>query len=216
MCFFTPPAAPPARAHSLSLTLTHSFTLPTLRFWSPPPLSHLLTHSHSLTHAHTPHAARTHGLYPNTCFLLSLLISLAPPLCACVAHFHCRRLHACIHAWCSLGSVEWFAEECRRVTGDILETVSRDRMMLTLKQPIGVVAAITPWNFPMSMITRKVRGHGGVLCCASPETASPYHAPHDHHHLPVALAPGASAALSSTQVLEQLLPAQLSSMHCRL
>ena len=62
---------------------------------------------------------------------------------------------------CSLGSVEWFAEECRRVTGDILEPVGRDRRMLVLKQPIGVVGAITPWNFPMSMITRKVKGGGG-------------------------------------------------------
>jgi len=53
-------------------------------------------------------------------------------------------------------SVEWFAEEGRRVCGDVLETVSADRRMLVLKQPIGVVAAITPWNFPMSMITRKV------------------------------------------------------------
>lgn len=55
-----------------------------------------------------------------------------------------------------LGSVEWFAEEGRRVTGDVLETINRDRRLLTLKQPVGVVAAITPWNFPMSMITRKV------------------------------------------------------------
>eukprot|EP00877_Chromochloris_zofingiensis_P000592 jgi/Chrzof1/10533/Cz05g02090.t1_SSADH[v5.2] len=53
-------------------------------------------------------------------------------------------------------SVEWFAEECRRVTGDVLETVNRNKRMLVLKQPVGVVAAITPWNFPMSMITRKV------------------------------------------------------------
>eukprot|EP00882_Tetradesmus_deserticola_P002436 GHRQ01002597.1.p1 GENE.GHRQ01002597.1~~GHRQ01002597.1.p1 ORF type:complete len:425 (+),score=192.10 GHRQ01002597.1:205-1479(+) len=53
-------------------------------------------------------------------------------------------------------SVEWFAAECRRVTGDVLETVDRGRRMITLKQPVGVVAAITPWNFPMSMITRKV------------------------------------------------------------
>lgn len=52
--------------------------------------------------------------------------------------------------------MEWFAEEGRRICGDVLETVSRDRRMITLKQPIGVVGAITPWNFPMSMITRKV------------------------------------------------------------
>lgn len=40
--------------------------------------------------------------------------------------------------------------------GDVLETVDRAKRMLVLKQPVGVVAAITPWNFPMSMITRKV------------------------------------------------------------
>ncbi|MEW5311842.1 MAG: hypothetical protein WDW38_003527 [Sanguina aurantia] len=55
-----------------------------------------------------------------------------------------------------ISSVEWFAEEGRRITGDIFETVSRDKRMITIKQPVGVVGAITPWNFPMSMITRKV------------------------------------------------------------
>eukprot|EP00879_Flechtneria_rotunda_P002344 GHRR01002539.1.p1 GENE.GHRR01002539.1~~GHRR01002539.1.p1 ORF type:complete len:546 (+),score=169.25 GHRR01002539.1:2001-3638(+) len=53
-------------------------------------------------------------------------------------------------------SVEWFAEECKRVNGDLLETLDRNKRMIVLKQPVGVVAAITPWNFPMSMITRKV------------------------------------------------------------
>jgi succinate-semialdehyde dehydrogenase/glutarate-semialdehyde dehydrogenase len=53
-------------------------------------------------------------------------------------------------------SVEWFAEQARRVTGEVLEPPLRDRRMLVLRQPIGVVAAITPWNFPMSMVTRKV------------------------------------------------------------
>jgi hypothetical protein len=58
-------------------------------------------------------------------------------------------------------SVEWFAEEAKRVCGDVLEPSSRDRRMLTLRQPVGVVGAITPWNFPMSMITRKVGPGGG-------------------------------------------------------
>ncbi|PNH03734.1 Succinate-semialdehyde dehydrogenase, mitochondrial [Tetrabaena socialis] len=53
-------------------------------------------------------------------------------------------------------SVDWFAGEAVRVCGDVLEPPSRDRRMLVLKQPVGVVGAITPWNFPMSMITRKV------------------------------------------------------------
>ncbi|HQR21508.1 MAG TPA: NAD-dependent succinate-semialdehyde dehydrogenase [Burkholderiaceae bacterium] len=52
--------------------------------------------------------------------------------------------------------VEWFAEEAKRVDGDILPTVASDRRLLVLKEPIGVAAAITPWNFPNAMITRKV------------------------------------------------------------
>ncbi|GIL52528.1 hypothetical protein Vafri_8371 [Volvox africanus] len=53
-------------------------------------------------------------------------------------------------------SVDWFAGEAVRVCGDVLEPPTRDRRMLVLKQPVGVVGAITPWNFPMAMITRKV------------------------------------------------------------
>jgi succinate-semialdehyde dehydrogenase/glutarate-semialdehyde dehydrogenase len=52
--------------------------------------------------------------------------------------------------------IEWFAEEARRVTGDVLESPWANTRMLTFKQPIGVCAAITPWNFPHAMITRKV------------------------------------------------------------
>lgn len=52
--------------------------------------------------------------------------------------------------------VEWFAEEARRVYGDVIPTPWNDRRIITIKQPIGVVAAITPWNFPVSMITRKI------------------------------------------------------------
>ncbi len=52
--------------------------------------------------------------------------------------------------------VEWFAEEAKRTYGDIIPSPSADKRILTLKQPIGVVAAITPWNFPNAMITRKV------------------------------------------------------------
>ena len=51
--------------------------------------------------------------------------------------------------------VEWFAEEAKRVYGDVIPTHLPDRRILTIKQPIGVVAAITPWNFPTAMITRK-------------------------------------------------------------
>jgi len=52
--------------------------------------------------------------------------------------------------------VEWFAEEAKRVEGDILVPQAGDRREFVLKQPVGVVAAITPWNFPSSMITRKL------------------------------------------------------------
>ncbi len=51
--------------------------------------------------------------------------------------------------------VEWFAEEAKRVYGDVIPTHLPDRRIITIKQPIGVVAAITPWNFPIAMITRK-------------------------------------------------------------
>ncbi len=52
--------------------------------------------------------------------------------------------------------IEWFAEEGKRAYGEIIPTVAPDRRLLTLRQPIGVCAAITPWNFPNAMITRKV------------------------------------------------------------
>ena len=51
--------------------------------------------------------------------------------------------------------VEWFAEEAKRVYGDVIPTHLSDRRIIIIKQPIGVVAAITPWNFPNAMITRK-------------------------------------------------------------
>lgn len=52
--------------------------------------------------------------------------------------------------------VEWFAEEAKRAYGDVIPGHGRDKRILVIKQPIGVVAAITPWNFPIAMITRKV------------------------------------------------------------
>ena len=52
--------------------------------------------------------------------------------------------------------VEWFAEEAKRVNGETLPTFDNNRRLIIVKQPIGVCAAITPWNFPLAMITRKV------------------------------------------------------------
>jgi succinate-semialdehyde dehydrogenase/glutarate-semialdehyde dehydrogenase len=51
--------------------------------------------------------------------------------------------------------IEWFAEEAKRVYGDVIPGHNADKRILVLRQPIGVVAAITPWNFPAAMITRK-------------------------------------------------------------
>lgn len=58
--------------------------------------------------------------------------------------------------------IEFYAEEAKRVYGDIIPPTLADRRILVLKQPVGVVGAITPWNFPLAMITRKV---GPALAC---------------------------------------------------
>lgn len=52
--------------------------------------------------------------------------------------------------------VEWFAEQAKRVSGDIMASPNSSNRMLVMREPIGVCAAITPWNFPLAMITRKV------------------------------------------------------------
>jgi succinate-semialdehyde dehydrogenase/glutarate-semialdehyde dehydrogenase len=54
------------------------------------------------------------------------------------------------------GFIEWFAEEGKRAYGEVIPSHAADRRIVTLRQPIGVVAAITPWNFPSAMITRKI------------------------------------------------------------
>lgn len=51
--------------------------------------------------------------------------------------------------------IEWFAEEGKRAYGSTIPSASNDKTLLTVKQAIGVAAAITPWNFPLAMITRK-------------------------------------------------------------
>jgi succinate-semialdehyde dehydrogenase/glutarate-semialdehyde dehydrogenase len=52
--------------------------------------------------------------------------------------------------------VDWYSEEARRINGDIVPPPSHDRQVMVLKEPVGVCAAITPWNFPSAMIARKV------------------------------------------------------------
>ncbi|HMM52819.1 MAG TPA: NAD-dependent succinate-semialdehyde dehydrogenase [Burkholderiaceae bacterium] len=71
--------------------------------------------------------------------------------------------------------VEWFAEEGRRAYGDVIPTIAADRRLLAIKQGIGVCAAITPWNFPIAMITRKVAPAfaAGCTVVAKPAEATP-------------------------------------------
>ncbi len=60
--------------------------------------------------------------------------------------------------------IEWFAEEAKRVHGETVPSTDATKRIIVIKQPIGVCAAITPWNFPAAMITRKVgAGAGGRL-----------------------------------------------------
>jgi succinate-semialdehyde dehydrogenase/glutarate-semialdehyde dehydrogenase len=74
--------------------------------------------------------------------------------------------------------VEWFAEEGKRLYGDIIPGHQTDKRILVLRQPVGVVAAITPWNFPAAMITRKVAPALAAGCTAvcKPATQTPYSA----------------------------------------
>ena len=60
--------------------------------------------------------------------------------------------------------IEWFAGEAMRVNGDVLATAVRGQRLLNLKQPVGVVAAITPWNFPAAMVTRKLAAAFAAGC----------------------------------------------------
>jgi succinate-semialdehyde dehydrogenase/glutarate-semialdehyde dehydrogenase len=71
--------------------------------------------------------------------------------------------------------IEWFAEEGKRAYGDIIPTTGADRRLMVFKQPIGVCAAITPWNFPIAMITRKVAPAlaAGCTVVAKPAEATP-------------------------------------------
>ncbi len=74
--------------------------------------------------------------------------------------------------------VEWFAEEAKRVYGDVIPGHHADKRILVLRQPVGVVAAITPWNFPAAMITRKVAPAlaAGCTVVCKPATQTPYSA----------------------------------------
>ena len=71
--------------------------------------------------------------------------------------------------------IDWFAEEAKRVSGDVLESPFPDKKFLVLKQPVGVFGAITPWNFPIAMITRKVAPGiaAGCACVLKPAEQTP-------------------------------------------
>ncbi len=74
--------------------------------------------------------------------------------------------------------IEWFAEEGKRVYGDVIPATAPDKRIIVLKQPVGVVAAITPWNFPAAMITRKAAPAlaAGCTFVAKPAELTPYSA----------------------------------------
>ena len=74
--------------------------------------------------------------------------------------------------------IEWFAEEARRVYGDTVPAHSNDKRIILIKQPVGVTAAVTPWNFPAAMITRKAAPALAAGCTQviKPATATPFSA----------------------------------------
>ena len=74
--------------------------------------------------------------------------------------------------------IEWFGEEGKRLYGDVIPPHQADRRLLVLRQPVGVVAAITPWNFPLAMITRKAAPAlaAGCSIIVKPASQTPYSA----------------------------------------
>ena len=74
--------------------------------------------------------------------------------------------------------IEWFAEEAKRVYGDVIPGHQPDKRIIVLKEPVGVVAAITPWNFPAAMITRKAGPAlaAGCTFVIKPASATPFSA----------------------------------------
>ena len=78
----------------------------------------------------------------------------------------------------SAAYVLWFAEEGRRTYGDVVPSPWADRRIIVTKEPVGVIAAITPWNFPSSMLARKLGPALAAGCTAvvKPATQTPYSA----------------------------------------
>ncbi len=76
----------------------------------------------------------------------------------------------------SAAYIQWFAEEARRVNGEIIPSPWKDRRILVTREPVGVVGAITPWNFPLSMIARKLGAAlaAGCTIVVKPAEFTPY------------------------------------------
>ncbi|YBV97197.1 NAD-dependent succinate-semialdehyde dehydrogenase [Phyllobacteriaceae bacterium JZ32] len=76
----------------------------------------------------------------------------------------------------SAAYILWYAEEARRVYGDVVPSPWRDRRIMVTKEPVGVIAAITPWNFPSSMLARKIGPAlaSGCTAVVKPATQTPY------------------------------------------
>ncbi|MBA8666598.1 NAD-dependent succinate-semialdehyde dehydrogenase [Holosporaceae bacterium 'Namur'] len=74
--------------------------------------------------------------------------------------------------------IEWFSEEAKRIYGDIVPKLKAEQKLFTFKEPIGVIAAITPWNFPSAMITRKIAPAlaAGCTVIVKPSEETPYSA----------------------------------------
>ncbi|HZT55215.1 MAG TPA: NAD-dependent succinate-semialdehyde dehydrogenase [Burkholderiaceae bacterium] len=74
--------------------------------------------------------------------------------------------------------IEWFADEARRIYGDTIPATSADKRIVAIKQPVGTTAAITPWNFPTAMLTRKAGPAlaAGCSMVVKPATQTPYSA----------------------------------------
>ena len=74
--------------------------------------------------------------------------------------------------------IEWFAEEAKRTYGDTIPSHARDKRIIVLKEPVGVVGCITPWNFPIAMITRKVGPAlaAGCTVVVKPASQTPFSA----------------------------------------
>ena len=76
----------------------------------------------------------------------------------------------------SAAYVEWFAEEARRMYGDVIPGHGADKRIVVLRQPVGVVATITPWNFPSAMLGRKLAPAlaAGCTVVCKPALQTPY------------------------------------------